>query len=433
MIGPDVVAREFEAAFGRAPHLHCAPGRVNLIGEHTDYNDGFVLPMALDRSTWVAAAPRDDGRIVVRSREYGETVTIDLGADTRVGPYRIASPYRTVGADPSVRPTWSRYVLGVASVLSEDARIGVRGADMLVASDVPIGAGLSSSAALEVACASALVDLAGISLDLDAIALACQRAEHEFAGTRCGIMDQMIACHGRAGHAMLLDTRSLSRTYVALPADVRVVICNTMVAHTLASAEYNARRADCEAGVETLETERCLARARHLPGTSGGDSPIRSPIRALRDVSLDDLHAMKDAMSPQVFRRCRHVITENDRVVRAAAALAGGDVATFGALMTASHASLRDDYEVSCAELDAMVSIVSSLDGVFGARMTGGGFGGCVVALVDGAAVTETFQQTVRERYASQTGVSPDVWVCTAGGGATSVPLVSVVPSASSS
>src|SRR5262249_40096653 len=206
------------------------------------------------------------------------------------------------------------------------------------------------------------------------------RAEHEFAGTRCGIMDQMIACYGRAGHAMLLDTRSLARTFIPLPPSVCVVVCNTMVTHALASAEYNARRADCEAGVAALE--RGQARAWHVPGTRvapawhvartcGG-----SPIRALRDATLDDLHAIKDALPDHVFRRCRHVITENDRVMRAASALTADDLSTVGGLMAASHSSLRDDYEVSCAELDAMVATVSSLDGVFGARMTGGRFGG---------------------------------------------------------
>jgi galactokinase len=406
MIDPGDLSRVFDATFGRAPRLFRAPGRVNLIGEHTDYNDGFVLPLALDRSTWVAAAPRDDGALVVRSREYGETVTIDLGTQR---------PQRRQMAQSH----WSDYVRGVAAVLSEGARASVRGADLLIASDVPIGAGLSSSAALEVACASALVDLSGVSMDLDELALACQHAEHEFAGTRCGIMDQMIACHARAGHALLLDTRSLSRTYVPLPASVRVVVCNTMVAHALASAEYNARRADCEAGVAALQGRQACAR--HAPGTS-------VECRALRDATLDDLPAIPDDVSDRVWRRCRHVITENERVVRAAAALAATDYAAVGALMAASHASLRDDYEVSCAELDAMVSIVSSLDGVFGARMTGGGFGGCVVALVDAAAATGAFERTIQERYAAHTGTRPEVWVCTAADGATSVASMPSVP-----
>ena len=369
MIDADDVARAFKSAFGRAPRVYRAPGRVNLIGEHTDYNDGFVMPMALDRSTWVAAAPRSDRRLVVRSRELDETATIDLDAP-RSGP----------------AGRWTDYVRGVACVLDDfvgcdgargfqpsdrrspetlvlhSEKLALTGVDMLIASDVPIGAGLCSSAALEVACGAALLDLGGVTIDLTSLAQACQRAEHDFAGTRCGVMDQMIACYGRAGHALMLDTRSLERTWVPLPPAVRVVVCNTMVTHALASAEYNARRADCETGV------RALARR-------------RPEIRSLRDATPLQLDAIRDDVPAHVWRRCRHVIAENDRVVRAAAAVKAGDFPRFGALMAASHASLRDDYEVSCPELDIMAAIVSSIDGVFGARMTGGGFGGCVVAL----------------------------------------------------
>jgi galactokinase len=374
----------------------------------------------------------------VRSQEYNETATIDLDA-ARVGPTR----------------RWIDYVRGVACVIDEgfgpdgargfqssdrrsperlalqpdgrlalqpDGRLALQpderlalqpderlalqpdetpalhGADMLIASDVPIGAGLSSSAALEVACGMALADLASITLDLTTLARLCQRAEHEFAGMRCGVMDQMIACYGRAGHALMLDTRSLERTWVPLPPAVRIVVCNTMVTHTLASAEYNARRADCEAGVTAL--------ARRMPR-----------IRALRDATLHDLDAIRDDVSAQVWRRCRHVIVENDRVLRAAAALAAGDFSAFGALMAASHASLRDDYEVSCPELDIMTAIVSGLDGVFGARMTGGGFGGCVVALTDASIANERLKETIQARYEANTGLRPDVWVCAAGDG----------------
>jgi galactokinase len=398
VIEPDDLGRAFESAFGRPPRVYRAPGRVNLIGEHTDYNDGFVMPMALDRSTWVAAAPRSDRRLVVRSQEYQETASIDLDAP-RTGP----------------TGRWTDYVRGVACVIDEGfspdgargfqpsdrrspKRLALQGADMLIASDVPIGAGLSSSAALAVACGMALADLAGISLDLTALAQLCQRAEHEFAGMRCGVMDQMIACYGRAGHALMLDTRSLERTWVPLPPAVRIVVCNTMVTHTLASAEYNARRADCEAGVTAL--------ARRMPR-----------IRALRDATLHDLDAIRDDVSAQVWRRCRHVIAENDRVVRAAAALAAGDFSAFGALMAASHASLRDDYEVSCPELDIMTAIVSGLDGVFGARMTGGGFGGCVVALTDASIANERLTETIQARYEANTALRPDVWICAAGNG----------------
>ncbi len=382
MIDPDALARAFEATFGGWPRIFRAPGRVNLIGEHTDYNDGFVMPMALDRSTWVAAAPRSDRTIVVRSSEYGETATIDLDGPAREAGVSEERPYG-----------WSAYVRGVATVLESP------GADILIASDVPIGAGLSSSAALEVACGCALLELAGGGVsDLTALAQACQRAEHEFAGTRCGIMDQMIACYGRADHVLLLDTRSLDRRWVPLPASVRILVCNTMVTHELASAEYNARRADCETGVRAL-------------------AKLDPAVRALRDATPAQLDAIRDAISPQVRRRCRHVITENERVVRAAGALTSRDFRRFGELMTASHASLRDDYEVSCAELDVMAVIVSSLEGVFGARMTGGGFGGCVVALVEASIADEPLRNTIRERYEANTGVRPDVWICAAGDG----------------
>jgi galactokinase len=386
VIDPERLGLTFRARFGRAGRVYRAPGRVNLIGEHTDYNDGFVMPIALDRSTWVAAAPRRDRTIVVRSEDLGDEQTIDL--DSCAG-------------GPTGR--WIDYVRGVASIL-DSAEIPrstgrVCGADMLIASDVPIGAGLSSSAALEVACAIALVDLTGASMDPTAMAEVCQRAEHAYAGTQCGIMDQMIACLGRQGHALLLDTRTLACAFVPLPAAAHVLICNTMVRHELASGEYNRRRADCGAGVAVLQ--------RAFPG-----------IRALRDATLEQIDAVRSDLPPRVHARCHHVITENDRVRRAAAALASGRLAEFGALMHASHASLRDDYEVSCPELDVMADIVTELDGVFGARMTGGGFGGCVVALLDAAAATDAVRQTIAERYEGRTGRRPDVWLATAGEGA---------------
>jgi galactokinase len=269
---------------------------------------------------------------------------------------------------------------------------------MLIASDVPIGAGLASSAALEVACAAALIDLAGIAMERSAMARLCQQAEHEFAGTRCGIMDQTIACFGRAGHALLLDTRTLERTDVPMPSTARVLVCNTMVRHELASGEYNRRRADCEAGVAALRR-------------------ADSSVRALRDATLEQLDDVRGDLSQRVYARCHHVIAENDRVGRAAAAIGRGDFCEFGALMAASHASLRDDYEVSCNELDVMVDVVSALDGVFGARMTGGGFGGCVVALVEASRATDELCHMIRDRYESRTGRRPDVWITMAGDG----------------
>jgi galactokinase len=385
VIDPEHLARSFVARFGRPPRIVRAPGRVNLIGEHTDYNDGFVMPMALDRATWVTAAPRDDRTIVVRSRDYEETATITLDA---VGTAACGRR----GADTWVGPYWARYVYGVATLLRSS------GADMLIASDVPIGAGLASSAALEVACAAAFIDLAGITMDHTDMARLCQRAEHEFVGTRCGIMDQMIACFGRAGHALLLDTRTLEHRDVPMPTTVRVLVCHTMVRHELASGEYNRRRADCEAGVATLRRADPL-------------------VRALRDATLEQLDEVRGDLSQRIYARCHHVITENDRVGRAAAAIERGDFCECGALLAASHASLRDDYEVSCDELDVMVDSVTALDGVFGARMTGGGFGGCVVALVEASRATGELCDTIRDRYELSTGRRPDVWIATAGDG----------------
>jgi len=441
VIDPEALAREFVAAVGRSPRLYRAPGRVNLIGEHTDYNDGFVMPIALDRDTWVAAAPRADRRLVVRSREFGDTVNIDLegglspdvvaqpfppslasdrselrrdspkreqreggraapAADGRPEGLRCERPPTDMTCASPARP-WTRYVQGIAATLGKTRRL--IGADLMIASDVPIGAGLSSSAALEVACGFALLDLAGGPIELDHLAHAAQRAEHDFAGTRCGIMDQTIACHGRADAALWLDTRSLERRWLPLPPRVRVVVCNTMVRHELASGEYNARRADCEAGVAVLAHQR-------------------PNVRALRDATLADLDAVSDQLSARVSRRCRHVITENARVGLAAEALDHGDVHRVGALMNESHDSLRRDYEVSCTELDTMVAIARSLAGVHGARMTGGGFGGCVVALVERAAAATVVREIAR-KFRSATGTTPEVWPTGAGAGVGAWPV----------
>jgi galactokinase len=262
---------------------------------------------------------------------------------------------------------------------------------------VPIGAGLSSSAALEVAVGYALLDMAGHRVDRAALASACQEAEHEFAGTRCGLMDQFIACHGRTGHAVLLDTRSLDARWLPLPSRLAVIVCNTMTSHALATNAYNDRRADCEAGVRVLSAL--------MPG-----------VRALRDVTLEGLEACRGALTEQVFRRCRHVVTENARVLMTADALQSGNLAALGALMKASHDSLRIDFEVSTAELDLMVDLALDTDGVVGARMTGGGFGGCTVNLVDSAA-TVTFVDRVGRSYDAQTGKRPDIYACVASDG----------------
>ena len=353
--------------------VYRAPGRINLIGEHTDYNDGFVMPVAIDRRTTVVARPRGDRVLTAVSKAFSSTAEMRLD---------------DLGGGPS--GSWSDYVRGTAAVLERRGH-RLQGVDLDIESDIPAGAGLSSSAALEVATGYALLDVARIPVDLTALARACQEAEQEFAGTRCGIMDQFIACHGRAGHAMLLDTRSLAATFLPLPADVTIVVGNTMTKHTLATDGYNERRADCEAGVRALAVR--LAR-----------------IRALRDVTFADLEANADVLAERVYRRCRHVVTENARTLSAAEALVEGDLARFGVLMGASHASLRDDFEVSTPELDAMVDAARE-HGAIGARMTGGGFGGCTVNLVrtEGAA---QFARDLAQGYEARTGRTPEIYTC---------------------
>ncbi len=333
------IAGDFEARFGERPRIFHAPGRVNLIGEHTDYNEGYVMPAAIELGTFVAASPRTDRRLAVHSMQFDESCEIEIDA---------ARP----------RGDWTDYVAGVA-VMLERAGFRIGGANLLIASDVPLGAGLSSSAALEVAVAMALAPgpvEAPALIERRTLAKLCQRAENEFVGVQCGIMDQFIACHARAGNLLMLDCRSLEYAYVRLPGGVKLVIANTMVRHDLAASEYNKRRAEC-------------AMAAAYFGKS------------LRDVKLSDVDGA--AMPDLLRRRARHVVTENARVLEARAALERGDLRAFGNAMYRSHASLRDDYEVSCAELDALVAMARDLRGVHGSRMTGGGFGGCTISLVE--------------------------------------------------
>lgn len=373
----------FQELYGGLPRTFRAPGRVNLIGEHTDYNDGFVMPAAIEFYTWVAAAPRADRVLRAWSEQFQETAEFSL--DDLSGP---------------PRKHWSDYIRGVAAVLQSSGH-RLCGADLLVDGHVPLGAGLSSSAAIELSTALALTAIAGQAVPRMELVKLSQRAEHEYSGTLCGIMDQFISGFGHAGSALMLDCRSLDYKLLPIGSDVRLVICNSMVKHQLAAGEYNLRRSECEAGVAALR--------KFLP-----------QVRALRDVSLDDLQKHRASLSNDVYRRCHHVITENNRVLRAAAALEAGDMVRFGELMYASHASLRDDYQVSCAELDALVEAASSCDGVYGARMTGGGFGGCTVNLVRADAV-ERFQERVSEQYRRATGITPVIFTTSAAEGASVV------------
>lgn len=370
----------FQELFGGAAIIARAPGRVNLIGEHTDYNDGFVMPVAIGYYTWVAAAPRSDYMLLVHSEHFNETAELELK--------NLAGP-----------PTkhWSDYVRGVAAELGA-AEVNVAAANLLIDSNVPLGAGLSSSAALELSLAIAIARVSRHDLPkMDMVRLA-QRAEHNYVGTRCGIMDQFVSAFGQEEGALLLDCRSLRYRLVPIPDDVRIVICNSMVRHELASGEYNRRRADCEAGVQELR--------KFYPNIS-----------ALRDVTLTQLLEHESSLSLRVLKRCRHVISENARVQAAAAAMERKDCDEFGRLMYSSHQSLKSDYEVSCPELDLLVEIASGCKGVFGARMTGGGFGGCTVNLVRVEAVEE-FQQEVSRRYKLATDIAPDIMVTAPAAGA---------------
>ena len=383
MIQASELRHRFQERYGQAARVFRAPGRVNLIGEHTDYNDGFVMPAAIDFYTWVSIAPREDRKLAIYSEEFSEGVEFDLDE-----------------SDPRAAGHWSDYVRGVAIAI-EQAGYRLRGANLAIQSEVPIGSGLSSSAAIEVATGLAMLDAAGLRIDRTELAKLCRRAENEFVGARVGIMDQFISCNGKAGHALMLDCRSLEFSLLPISDEVRLIVCNTMVKHALASGEYNARRAECEEGVRHL--------ARSLPD-----------VRALRDVTLEDLERYGGDLPEVIYKRCRHVITENARVIEAAAALGRRDLNSFGKLMAESHRSLREDYEVSCRELNIMVDLAGRIDGVYGARMTGGGFGGCTINIVRAEAVAD-FNREVARGYKEATGRQPEIYTCAAAEGAEQV------------
>lgn len=377
--GRSVIAK-FRALYGEEPLLFSAPGRVNLIGEHTDYNEGFVLPMAIERRTWIGGRTRPDRRIRVHSLDFAEEGELDLNERGRAR-----------------RGGWSDYIEGMARALDERCG-GLQGADLVIGSEIPIGAGLSSSAALEVGVGFALAQLNDHEIGKEELARIGQWVEHEYVGNLCGIMDQLTVALGRAGHAMLIDCRSLEVRYIPFRIErAAVVICDTGVKHELAGTEYNLRRAECERGVELLR--------RHLPG-----------VHALRDVGMDEFRRYEARLPEPIRRRCRHVVAENARTLAAAAALERGEVEAFGHLMNLSHDSLRDDYEVSCEELDLMVEIARAHDGVWGARMTGGGFGGSTVVLVRGDAVAD-FSAYVRAEYERRTGRAARVYLVEASDG----------------
>lgn len=373
----DMAARArdaFSVHFGRAPRwLASAPGRVNLIGEFTDFNDGFVLPMALERRTVIAAAPNDTGKVTLRSEAAGETVTMDLA----------------VPLQPDAKGRWSNYPKGVLAGFLERGH-PVHGFDALIATNVPIGAGLSSSAALETAMASLLEVVSGVELDPKDKILLCQKAEHTYAGVPCGIMDQYISTLGRAGEVLLLDCRSLEPTWLPL-ADpfVAVLVINTNVKHELSSSAYAERRRHCELAARALG------------------------VASLREATQERLQQASGSLDEMSVRCARHVIGEIDRTVRAADCIRGNRWQELGRLMYESHDSLKNDYAVSCRELDAVVEIAHAIGvdgGVFGCRMTGGGFGGCAVALIQTAARDRLIQE-IGAAYKSHTGKEGTLFV----------------------
>ena len=376
----------FRDRFGTPPTvIAAAPGRVNLIGEHTDYNEGFVLPAAIDRAIVVAARARADSRLNLYSVNFAQSASHTLGA-----------------ALPSRPRQWVKYVAGVAAMLQRAGET-LTGADMCINGNIPRGAGLSSSAALEMAVASALEHLNHLSRPDTDIIRFCQQAEHEFVGVQCGIMDQFISRLGRSGHALLIDCRSLAHEHVPVPEGVRLVILDTGTKRTLASSAYNRRREECAESVRQLSAV--------LPG-----------IAALRDVSAAAFADHAEILPPDIRRRARHVVTENERVLQAVEALRRGDLAVLGKLMYDSHLSLERDYEVSCMELDTMVDICAECDGVYGARMTGAGFGGCAICIARAEAV-ETIARRVEREYPEKTGKTPTILVTSPAGGASARPL----------
>ena len=375
----DAVNTSFSSVLGyEATHLIQAPGRVNLIGEHTDYNDGFVLPCAIDYQAVVAAARRDDNIVRVVSVDYdNQTKEFDLASEITFDQECM----------------WINYIKGVVKCLRERG-YEFAGADIAVSGNVPQGAGLSSSAALEVVIGQTFKTLYALEISQQEIALNGQQAENEFVGCNCGIMDQLISAEGEENHALLIDCRSLETKAVSMPEDMAVVIINSNKKRGLVDSEYNTRREQCE------EAARIFG------------------VKALRDVTIEQFNARVDELDEMVAKRARHVITENDRTEEAAIALSKGDIKRMGELMAESHASMRDDFEITVREIDYIVDTVKAVIGdQGGVRMTGGGFGGCVVSIVPPALVEEV-KAVLAEKYEAETGLKETIYVCKAKAGA---------------
>jgi galactokinase len=380
MHDPSALIALHERRYHLKPAVYAAPGRVNLIGEHTDYAEGFVMPAAIDFATLAAISPRSDGKVVLYAENFGEERS--FSAD--------ALPTHRSGS-------WSDYPLGVLSILAGEGYT-IPPFSLTLWGDVPLSAGLSSSASVEVATAVAVTGLLGVSIPGPQLARLCQRAENEFVGASSGIMDQFISVNGKADHALLLDCRDLSFQLAPIPESVALVIANTMVKHSVAGGEYTSRRAQVE--------EACRILATHRP-----------EIRFLRDATVADLEAWGHEIPPVALKRARHVITENRRTVDAAKALIHHDLATLGRLMHEAHISYSKDFEASCPEADAMVDLAKDIPGLIGARLTGGGFGGCTINLVEHKNAAE-FAATLKQRYDQATGKDAQIFVCHASDGA---------------
>jgi galactokinase len=366
--------------FHAEPEIFAAPGRVNLIGEHTDYAEGFVMPAAIDFATLAGISPRSDGKIVIFSQNYGKERVFDADA---------------LPAEASRH--WSDYPVGILKVLAAEGH-PTPGFSLTLWGDVPLGSGLSSSAAVEVSTALAVTALLGVTYAGPQLARLCQRAENQFVGANCGIMDQFISANGARDHALLLDCRDLSFRLAPIPSTVALVIANTMVKHAVSGGEYTSRRAEVEEAAAVI--------ARHRP-----------EVRFLRDATMEDLAQYGAEMSANALKRARHVITENLRTVAAANALISHDLPELGRLMAEAHRSYSQDFEASCAEADAMVELAQDLPGLIGARLTGGGFGGCTVNLVE-AEHAPAFAEILGQRYADRIGIVPQIHLCHASGGA---------------
>ncbi len=365
----------FKEQYGVDPDLVVrAPGRVNLIGEHTDYNDGFVLPMAINRAVWIALRPRQDRQIVVYAIDKDEEQFFHLDAFSYVDD------------------SWIEYIKGVAHVLQEEG-FELQGWEGVLGGDVPIGAGLSSSAALEMATARTFSAVSQFPWNPTDMAQIGQRAENQWVGMNCGIMDQMISASGAEDHALLIDCRSLETESVPIPPETNVVVLDTATRRGLVDSAYNERRRQCEAAATFFS------------------------VPALRDVDMTTFSQRAHELDDLTMRRARHVVSENERTLEAAKAMSAGDEEELGRLMNASHVSMRDDFEISSNELDTMVSIAQEQPGCFGARMTGGGFAGCAVALVE-SDMAKSFAASVAGEYAAATGLQPLIYICEATNGA---------------